>query len=154
MKTYEQLMTHYWGKIAPMAEAAGIKPWECVRYCDMPLDHHAIFNGTHDRYTFALTVLDGKPVFNDSEIYSKHSGNKFIAGEVFVKDLKDEFFTWTPPTKKRTFMLGDKELPCPSVITDHTLHVDEVVFSFKTEEDRYKVKCEIVNLLTEARDKE
>ncbi len=31
-KTYEELMTHYWGVIVPLAEAAGIKPWECVRH--------------------------------------------------------------------------------------------------------------------------
>lgn len=107
MKTYEQLMKHYWGKIVPMAESAGINPWGCVRHDGDAQEgtHPRFILKPYERYTFALTVLEGKPVFDDHIIYSRFSGNKFNASEVFEKDLKDEYFTWIPPTKKRTFML-------------------------------------------------
>ena len=44
MKTYEQLMQHYWGKIVPMAEADGINPWECVKLGNDSMDDHPAFD--------------------------------------------------------------------------------------------------------------
>lgn len=77
MKTYEQLMTHYWGEIVPMAEAAGVNPWECVRTKTGYVFHnHPKFNNNNEEenYTFALTVLERRPVFVGDKLYIKYDG--------------------------------------------------------------------------------
>ena len=161
MKTYEQLMKHYWGIIVPMAEAAGINPWECVRHVNEDkFTDHPKFEGKPWNYIFALTVLEGKPVFVGDSIYYKEDGSNHIVGEGGI--LVDGRWTWTPPTKKRTFILGDKELPCPVYQSDNIVKIiidteKECVtsyFGFETHEDAQKVYLSVLNPLATARDKE
>ena len=107
MKTYEQLMKHYWGNIVPMAEADGIKPWECVRSTVSPnlryTDHPKFDDPRDGAYTFALTVLDGKPVFVGDRYWLKHV-QEWVHAEL-NDNISESSCSWTPPTKKRTFML-------------------------------------------------
>lgn len=126
MKTYEQLMTHYWGVIVPMAEAAGIYPWLCVTAFKGDIfDDHPLFNCDPGCYTFALTILPdetgrGKPVFVGDKLYANNcaepltiKGLSTIRGNLFVGECMNYdigILSWTPPTpkvtpKKRTFML-------------------------------------------------
>jgi len=108
MKTYEQLMTHYWGTIVPMAKAAGISPLECVQ---MPgrniFSGHPHFVDNPELYIFAISILEGKPVFVCDNVYNKITDEWYV-----IKDTGNpclSCYTWTYPTKKRTFMLGDEE---------------------------------------------
>ena len=106
-KTYEEIMQHYWGKIVPMAQAAGIKPWECVRHVNEDkFTDHPHFKGKQWHYTFAITILEGKPVFVGDKLYYKDT--EFIVADCSEKQSFSNV-TWTPPAKKRTFMLGDEE---------------------------------------------
>lgn len=120
MKTRDELLEHYWSVIVPMARDHVIKPWECVRYGNEQATYntHPKFKCNYAEYTFALTVLEGKPVFYSDKIYSK-SGETFnwndseYRRQLTMKGLKiATVWTWTPPpTKKRTFVFNGVELP-------------------------------------------
>ncbi len=147
-------MNHYWGVIVPMAEAAGIDPWLCVKYnAPIYLENHPDFSGFPDYYTFALTVLDKRPVFVGDKLWNNSNGRwDEIEGN---GKYNMKLYTWTPPTKKRTFMLGDKELPCPVDAKDGTcLVVGNKIFYFKTWEEGVLVNQALIELLTTARDKD
>lgn len=157
MKTYEQLMTHYWGVIVPMAQAAGIYPWECVRLHGQSGGTHPEFTHSPGCYTFALTVLEKRPVFVGDRLYGKNLPITVLANEHF--NLGD--YTWTPPTpkvtpKKRTFMLNGKELNSPvnKGKGDYLTRVAGNEFYFTNYDDRNALDNILYELLTIARDKE
>ena len=87
-----------------MARDHVIKPWECVRYRNEQATYntHPKFKCNYAEYTFALTVLEGKPVFVGDKLY--HKGTEFIVVDCNEKQSFADC-TWTPPTKKRTFVL-------------------------------------------------
>ena len=163
MKTQDELLEHYWSVIVPMARDHVIKPWECVRHVNEDkFTDHPKFEGKPWNYTFALTVLEGKPVFYSDKIYSK-SGETFnwndseYRRQLTMKGLKiATVWTWTPPpTKKRTFMLGDKELPCPDKNKGgYQISLISSRHFFSDFHDAQKVANAIDAILTEAREKE
>lgn len=82
MKTYDHPARKYWTETVPMAEAAGIDPWLCVRhltgifgsdkmYFKQEYTDHPDFKLPEDKagFTFALTVLEKVPVFIGSKVY-------------------------------------------------------------------------------------
>ena len=176
MKTYEQLMTHYWGVIVPMAQAAGIDPWECVRLHGQSGGTHPEFTHSPGCYTFAITILPdetgrGKPVFVGDKLYANNcaepltiKGLSTIRGNLFVGECMNYdigILSWTPPTpkvtpKKRTFMLNGKELNSPvnKGKGDYLTRVAGNEFYFTNYDDRNALDNILYELLTIARDKE
>lgn len=164
MKTYEEVMTHYWGKLVPMAQAAGVDPWKCVRYHKQTLDGHPIFNNPTDEYSFALTILEGKPVFVGDKLYANNctepltiKGLSKQYGYLSVGECTNyqiDILSWTPPTQNRTFMLGGVELPCPDKNKGgYQIALTRKHF-FSDFHDAQKVANAIDEILTAARDKE
>lgn len=169
-KTYEELMMHYWGKIVPMAQAAGVNPWECVRStvsCNLRYTGHPKFfdDPRNNAYTFAIVILEGKPVFVGSVLYANNctapltiKGASTIRGNIFVGEGMNydvSILSWTQPSKKRTFMLGDKELPCPDKNKGgYQISLISSRHFFSDFHDAQKVANAIDAILTEARDKE
>ena len=162
-KTYEEIMQHYWGKIVPMAQDAGIDPWECVRICGTDRQNHPSFDFSTEDYTFALTILEGKPVFVGDKLYANNctqpltiKGNSEQSGYLSVGDCTNydiSILSWTPPIKKRTFMLGDKELPCPDKNKGgYQISLISSRHFFSDFHDAQKVANAIDAILTEARD--
>lgn len=167
MNTYEEVMTHYWGKIVPMAQAASIKPWECVstKTGYVFYNHPNFSNNDKDNYTFAIAILEGKPVFVGDQVYannctqpltihglSEQSGYLAVGG---CTNYAISILSWTPPTKKRTFMLGDKELPCPDKNKGgYQIALISSKHFFSDFHDAQKVANAIDEILTAARDKE
>lgn len=88
-----------------------IKPWKCVRTCDglgnvtQVFYEHPKFDAKNkDAYKFAIAILDGQPVWIGDKVYHSTLGHAVtINQDHAVYGLKNA--TWTPPTKKRTFML-------------------------------------------------
>lgn len=164
MKTQDELKEHYRDVIIPMVDkynydhGTDVKPWECVLVNKSKLSKHPDFLYSPENYTFAITILEGRPVFWGDRIYSK-------SGEIFDWCDGDYYrqithligvWIWIPP-KKRTFMLSGVELPCPVVDRhedDIALSVLDSTFWFRDCADRDLVAESIVKLLTEARDKE
>lgn len=149
-------------------------PWKGVRYdsCEFSfedVDHHPNFKGDPAKYEFAVAVLEDKPVFVGDEIYHKLEAIKVrVVNTTIVKscdtntnhgiNINEDYFTWTPPAPKRTFTLNGVELPCPVDETSfdamhNILHIGHCAFKFENKEDRKRVVCMLINLLTEARDK-
>lgn len=91
-------------------------PWACVRWrwkmsvewFDFP--GHPNFSETNPSIfrkdvDFAVAVLEGRPVFVGDTIYGKDSGVMQIIQKdsAIIWKLTSEYYTWTPPTPKRTF---------------------------------------------------
>lgn len=169
-KTADDLQEHYWSVIVPMVRkhnaqhGTDVKPWECVRHLDVIFSTHPRFTSSLKHYTFALAILEGKPLFWMGRIYWAN-GDPFTwkTNGHFLDDLHECNFTWAPPTKKRTFMLNGVELPCPvntPAMKDGTtvyglpINLPEDSFWFTSKEDRGLVNSTLLNILTEARDKE
>ena len=161
MKTQDELKAHYRDVIIPMVakynfdHGTDVKPWECVRICEI-LEHvkHPEFNGGY-AYTFAQTILEGKPVFVGDVVYYKKDMAKIIVGEAGIIFNPDNW-TWTPQPKKRTFMLSGVELPCPvkNAETPHWICIEGKTTYFWNSKEAKQVGDAINNTLTEARDKE
>lgn len=157
MKTQYDLLEHYWSVIVPMARKHGIKPWECVRICGTDRQNHPSFDFSTEDYTFALTILEGKPVFVGDKLWEKNIRKWLTVSEGFnASYYTASKVSWTPPTEKRTFMLGDKELPCPvkKGCGDYLTRVAGNDFYFTNCNDRNALDDLLYKLLTEARDKE
>lgn len=168
MKTQAEQKAHYRNEIIPMVAKynfdhdTDIKPWECVRYCDdiIPSGTHPKFNEP-DNYTFNLTILEARPVFAGDRLYGKKLPVTILAASGFC--LED--YTWTPPAKKRTFVLNGVELPCPCSDQVKSIHELQIVlhgedsyaqqtFKFISDSETLRVYNGLTKLLTESRDKE
>lgn len=168
MKTQFDLWRKYCTETVPMAEAAGINPWECVKQPGFGyFTEHPDFDCTPESYTFALAVLEKRPVFVGDKLYRKYDGFTIGASVLEIDKLILSEWSLTPPTKKRTFMLGDKELPCPAKkppMNSHSLvvelrHTDgwmlqKHVFWFDNNNDAYLINAQLCEFLTQARNKD
>lgn len=169
MKTQQELMQAYWGpggtvdmvKEYNAKHSCDMKPWRCIRlvgtgslFCD-----HPSFAAELGAHTFALTILyddkrkEHRPVFVGDRLWLKHIG---IWHEVTRGcDIVSYDYSWNPPTSKRTFKIGDMELPCPGKYYNGALlGLFGIDYFFKTVEDRNKVTSAITDILTAARDKD
>ncbi len=135
-----------------------IKPWECVRY----VRGDAVPNETFllaainvgCPLTFALAIIEGKPVFRGDDLYIKGADKPYLINWDYINVNWDEW-TWEPPAKKRTFTLNGVELPCPvKDMNGCFLDFLGMDYYFESVADRNKVSSVIYNLLTAARDKE
>ena len=163
MKTQDELKKHYRDVIIPMVakynfdHGTDVKPWECVLVNKSKLSKHPDFLYNPENYTFAITILEGKPVFVGDKIYGKNVGKHMTVDKYDASNITEDCCTWTPPPKKLTFMLNGVELPCPVVDRhedDIALSVLDSTFWFRDCADRDLVAEIIVKLLTEAREKE
>ena len=100
-----------WARVLDMCEGLNIKQsiiWRCVKVEGMPLNEEPRFIFHSSRYSFAIAILEDKPVFVGDKVYSKFDGM-----ELRVDPSGSDWATvsWNPP--KKTFMLNGEELPCP-----------------------------------------
>lgn len=175
MKTQQELMQAYWGpggtvdmvKEYNAKHGCDVKPWECVKLGNDPMEQHPVFDFPADSYTFALTILyddklkQHRPVFVGDKIYDKNGTGApwTISYPVSANFEAWNKWSWNPPTPKRTFKLGDLELPCPvkdnmGIHNDFFLQVGHYYFCFNSMADRNDVAAALYDLLTAARDKE
>lgn len=163
-KTQDDLLEHYWSVIVPMCRkynsehGTDVKPWECVinpLICGSEYTDHPRFAEEPEVYKFALTILEGKPVFVGAVVHLRLSGQVYTVTENINISNIEKNFTWTPPFPKRTFMLNGMELPCPVKDGGYdALIVYGEVFYFNNVSDSDKWRSAFKNILTEARDKE
>lgn len=161
-KTIE-LMREY-VRVSDMCKGTDVKPWECVKYAgNTGFYNHPNFIKNTESMEFAIAILEGRPVFVGCKLWFKDECKKVtVYGKRDGYIDTNEFGTigysglsWTPPTKKRTFMLNGVELPCPDRADDgHVLMIANGIFYFNEKEDMFKVQHALKKLITEARDKE
>lgn len=158
-KTQREFNLDYYGRVHDMCDAynkqhgTSIKPQQCVKYYgnvwDLPIKH-PVFDDKN--YDLAVAIIEDTPVFVGYKIYTKRTGQEIIVTEGFLSAID---YTLTPPKKKRTFDLNDKQLPCPS--EDYDESVLELLgehYYFDSIEDRNEVAREIIKLLDNALDNE
>ena len=90
-----------------------VKPWDCVKYRGDPiLDGNPMFTGDADKYTFAVAILEAKPVFVGNKVWLKNVKSWTVITESLYPDgINHKSCSWNPP--KRAIMLNGIELPRP-----------------------------------------
>lgn len=162
MKTQAELKAHYRDVIIPMVakynydHGTDVKPWECVKHDDdiETVGHLDFTLRPLSRYTFAITIIEERPVFVGDTIYHKKYGEPSCVVE--GEDLESiiDHLTWTPP-KKRTFMLNGVELSgLTRKQTNHFAEVNDEYFFFDSSAEFVLFRTTLQKILTEARDKE
>ena len=152
----EDLYLEY-ARVIKMCEGTEVKPRDCVKFSGLDIfGDHPAFDCVPNDYEFAVTILEGKPVFIGDTVYHKQLGAEVT---ISTSDLVDDFeynFTLQPPKPKRTFILNGVELPCPMChsVMAHPLDISGRVFYFKSPQDRNDVFNAILNMLIEARNKQ
>lgn len=176
-----------YARVIKMCEGTDLEdtPWFCVKINGTELDPariiHPSFTREPNLYSFAVAVLEGKPVWIDSKIYAKSPNYDMLNGAIVTRTVHgnlvaqfddgtqiqiygfenglETYFTWTPPppTPNRTFTLNGVELPCPvgysSVEKRYSFEIEDSIFYFDSIKNRNTVSYHLINLLTEARDK-
>lgn len=96
-----------YARVIDLCEGTKVKPWECVRI-DNGIYHtykdHPSFNTEPERYTFALAIVDDRPVFKNDYIYVGLCGDKYSANKELFYMYRGNFFSWNPP-KPKTVMV-------------------------------------------------
>lgn len=146
-------------------------PWVCVKLNGENnfFKNHPDFTHAYMEWEFAVAVLEGRPVWVGDAVYlvlSNHTKSiissykdmsVFIDGAYFPSRELGKYFSLNPPKPKRTFTLNGVDLPCPIPNTvkraKPRVVINNVSFFFDLFGDAKKVRDEIINLLTEARDK-
>ena len=139
-----------WARVLDMTEAAGVSWFGFYKIDGISQNYVPDFKLDPARYSFAVAVLEWKPVFVGDVVYHKESGNKIIIN-VGLSSILAINFTWKKP---RTITINGKTFPAPILST----HKDakgsciiinsETWFCFKSEAERDAVGAEIVKLIT------
>jgi len=153
----EDLYLEY-ARVIKMCEGTEVKPRDCVKFSGLDIfGDHPAFDCVPNDYEFAVTILEGKPVFIGDTVYHKQLGAEVT---ISTGDLVDDFeynFTLQPPKPKRTFMLNGVELPCPvdwqESSNGDVAVIDGQVFWFKNKIDADLVRDTLSKIFREARDK-
>lgn len=120
--------------------------------------YHPTFETNPEFYTFALTVLEKTPIFEGMKLYRIDTGAEILWDMLLPENWAN--WTLTPPTKKRTFMLGGREFnspfaPCKNhKDTIHYFDVGDMRVVFDNKSDRDELHDYLIDLLMQARDKE
>lgn len=140
-----------WARVLDMCEGTVVKPWSCVRR--KTDEYTSTFYATPDfddiegDWSFAVAILEGKPVFVGDIVYHKSGGSKHIVA--FRPDSLDGY-SWNP--LKKTFMLNGEELPCPTTKQGGEVMVikvgaQEFHTMFESSKDANNVMTAFYNLL-------
>lgn len=116
MKTYKENLTAY-VRVIEMCEkynkehGTDVKPWDCVKYRGDPiLDGNPMFTGDADKYTFAISILEAKPVFVGNKVFLK--GLKSFITVANADYINDFNCSWNR-LKSETVIINGVELPRP-----------------------------------------
>lgn len=132
-----------------------VNPWECVKWRGfVTFKDHPSFNDT-GIYTFAVEILEGKPVFVGDKVYAKHNGAEVIVnpGVKCMYNIHNYELTWTPPAPKRTFTLNGVEFPCPVENRDKQYtdrHFASLQFEFATAQEGEEFMSKLRAILDKA----
>ena len=160
-EVFEQL-----ARVAKLIEGTDLELRNVAKYTStegFPVEFIDIY-GEPSGYTFALALVEGKPVFAGDKLWSNYSNKEVtIEGTTVYKDnlylthinnAGDggdtclDTLTWKQP--KKTFMLNSIELPLPTsddryYISDAHINLRE--FTWESARDRDSVAHELIQLL-------
>ncbi len=142
-----------WARVLDMCEGTSVDPSECVRYSGVSgfcRERELSFSGNPEHYIFAISILEGRPLFFGDEVYWKSSGSRLEWGSIKSTAYPGKI-TWTPV--KRTITLNGEKLPAPMVSYEFEFNllirgVNGRVYNFNCQEDLMKVEAAINKLLS------
>ena len=117
MKTYKENLAAYI-HVIEMCEkynkehGTDVKPWECVKYEGDPvLGKNPMFHGDPAKYTFAIAILEARPVFVGDKVLFKNLRVWNVVSELLYPGIiNDNTCSWnTNPT----VTINGVELPRP-----------------------------------------
>jgi len=106
-------------RVIDMTNSTELQPHECVKMAGMGVVKikNPCFHNNPQAYSFALAIVEGKPVFPGDTVYNKITGEKCIVGSLW-KIFDNVSFN---PPKPKKLVLNGVELPMPC--DDSTVHV-------------------------------
>jgi hypothetical protein len=88
------------GESIKMQEKAGITPvYRYIKEIVRTINSSTLL-GQLDDYEFPLAVVEGKPVWSDSVLYSKN-GTKYDMKKLYVSPVVVKKLSWNPPKPKK-----------------------------------------------------
>lgn len=141
-----------YARVIDICEGAGVTPNACVRFdgtpwLDVNRDEDPEFDSPLKFYTFAVAILEGKPVFVGDEVYLK-DGRMYDWNTTWMEQTANHL-TWNKP--KQTFTLAGRELPLPVPSDiDNNVLIGCIGYSFNTSSDRNNFITHINAIISEA----
>ena len=151
-------------RVSKMIEGTDLQLHHVAKYRGVPLQHlGGADTWLTDQFTFALAIVEGKPVFTGDTLWGSNLGAEVtIMGldipRGYLIDSKGNYvrtnLTWKQP--KRTFLLNGEELPLPDskqptvgkLYWFDALFIKEIQeFQWNSAEDREQVQTAILKLL-------
>jgi hypothetical protein len=157
-------------RVLGMCKGTKVVAYNCVKYRGEVLHRHPSFDGVdYADYSFAVGIVEDKPVFPGDALYVKNSQSikdkvtvegyfkspKYVKLTSGVNDnVAITSLTWQEP--KRTFMLNRKELPLPDSVKGGSMSERGTYFippeafakfRWDSYQDRDRVMTAITNLL-------
>lgn len=155
-------------RVARLIEGTELKLIDVFKYDnEKPLHEYAYKDkmlGDYDKYTFALALVEDKPVFVGDTLYHTNGSalvvqavEEFSEGRLAFKSIREPFvngdwvkyYSWKQP--KKTFILNGIELPLPTndnSTTEFALYKEVLSkYTWNTSRDRDTVLKAIINLL-------
>lgn len=140
-----------YARIIDMCEGTGLPVKECVKLRGqiVDLDVKPRFDDRPDDYSFAVAILEGKPLFVGDEVYWKSAGSEFDWDKGLFPDAEDyqEALTRTPA---RTITLNGEKLPAPEGSSGFALYIagaGTARYIFQSSKARDSVENAIYKLL-------
>ena len=132
-----------YARVIRMCKGTNVPHWKCVKLCGLKYPGKVCdFTSTPSDYSFALAIVEDRPVFEWDILYNE-SGGIYIAEESrWIYSGIFSTLTWNPP-KKKTFPLNGDELPSPDG-GGHSLYFSQCWISI---EDASKVQDAFNKLL-------
>lgn len=150
---YEQM-----ARVLRMCKEAGFdRPWECVKVDGRTKDQECNFCYNVGSYEFAIAIVEGRPVFRDSELFNAKGNRLLVTSPKIFKNYegKDSLYTymngwpddaptpiaelyWNPP-KPKTIEINGVKVKAPLSVegSDDAEHPERhgVFITFKYYDD-------------------
>ena len=136
-----------WARVIDMCEGTNVDPGDCLRIDGAPCHlRYPLFGDNPDSYTFAVAILEGKPLFVGDEVYWKNGKDRFDWDRGEMDDYQESLTRVDP---KYTITLNGEKLPAPDNGSFY-LYIggfNHIQYGFKNGEDLIKVESAINKLL-------
>jgi len=114
-----------YARVIDMCEGTNVNPLKCIKLGESICNLQEIyFTDKPSVYSFAIAIIEDKPVFVGDELYDKDTGikvvienntihnDKLLVSGVATFYININLLSWNPP-KPKTFNLNGVELPLP-----------------------------------------
>jgi len=146
-----------YARVIDMCEGTEVTAKQCVRihqqghgdtFMAISEGYSPEFTDPPNNYTFAVAILEGKPLFKGAEVYLK-DGRKYDWNTVWMGQII-QHLTWNKP--KQTFTLAGRELPVPAHDPSLKVYkqVGDMKYYFDSSDDANSFSLSIQAIIHEA----